>query len=309
GCAMHKDLNTIKAGAKAMGELWARMKSSHCPGPIALPAKGKSAPLNQHATLGPPGIALAVLPDSGAIRLTMLAGILMNNKDDKKGCQDMHHDWFRQKCGCAHRFPDTSNTRFGSHLRAAIELFILCPEYIEFMEFCHNKKINLGYNNMEENIYRGLHDPSTITELAVLSLIGQAVSFPYMKSVCSNNQSQKNMLEMGPFHEKVKAHIAKIIQNPDLVLDVGKWKNEGNLLGEGWEDPLVFDALKWDKEKLPYLCEMLIAFCKGTLQKWSNFTTEFAPDGTISSMSPDEKHWAFMPTTNDANEGMLGTVR
>jgi hypothetical protein len=177
------------------------------------------------------------------------------------------------------------------------------------MKFLRDHKISPEFNNMEENIYRGLQDPSTITELAVLSLYGQAVSLPYMQKMRSKGTLEQNMLDMGTFHDQVKTHINKIISNPDLLLDTETWNLEGHLIGMEWEEPRVFKALKKEKKNLLCLQEMLMSFCAGAREKWTNFSIEFAADGVISSMDKEEKHRAFMPTTNDANEGMLGRWR
>lgn len=42
---------------------------------------------------------------------------------------------------------------------------------------------------------------------------------------------------------------------------------------------------------------------------WEHFTAEFAEGGLIDGTSADEKEAAFMPTTNDANEGGLAGMR
>ena len=50
----------------------------------------------------------------GAIKLCELMGMLLNNKDDKKGQQDSHGVYFcaHEHIGYALRFPDVSNTRY-----------------------------------------------------------------------------------------------------------------------------------------------------------------------------------------------------
>ena len=179
------------------------------------------------------------------------------------------------------------------------------------MEFCHDCKVNQGFNNMEDNIYRGLQDLPTVTELAVLSLFGQVVSIPYMQEVRSGSFFflEKNMLDMGPFHDHVKSHINQIAANLDLLHNVEKWHTTGHLTGGTWENPEVFTALKQEEAGLPYLRQLLVAFSKGAREKWDSFTSEFAPGGIITTLSAEEKRRAFMPTTNDMSEGMLGRWR
>ncbi|KAF8169923.1 hypothetical protein BJ912DRAFT_1149083 [Pholiota molesta] len=42
---------------------------------------------------------------------------------------------------------------------------------------------------------------------------------------------------------------------------------------------------------------------------WRRFTSEFAPGGLIDSATPDQLALAWMPATNDHNEGTLGALR
>ena len=58
---------------------------------------------------------------------------------------------------------------------------------------------------MEANLWKALHDPATLSELAILALYGEAVSYPYMKAICSTSDSgeKQNMLNLGPLHKKV----------------------------------------------------------------------------------------------------------
>ena len=71
-CAMHKDLNTVKAGAKAMSEAWNHLKTMETPGPIPLPslakvALAKSSPTNPKKPDEP-------TLDAGVVKLTSLCG-------------------------------------------------------------------------------------------------------------------------------------------------------------------------------------------------------------------------------------------
>ena len=50
----------------------------------------------------------------------------------------------------------------------------------------------------------------------------------------------------------------------------------------------------------------LIAFFEAAGKTWQCFTSEFAPGGLIDETTAEEKEVAWMPPTNDANEGALG---
>ncbi|KAJ7678791.1 hypothetical protein B0H17DRAFT_944135, partial [Mycena rosella] len=58
-----------------------------------------------------------------------------------------------------------------------------------------------------------------------------------------------------------------------------------------------------------HLRAITIAFFRGALTAWVRFSSEFALGGVIDKCSVTEKQLAWMPSTNDANEGTLGTYR
>lgn len=59
---------------------------------------------------------------------------------------------------------------------------------------------------------------------------------------------------------------------------------------------------------LPHLKIILVAAFERALDTWERFTSEFAIGG-IDLASPAEKELAFMPSTNNVNEGALGSWR
>ena len=73
---------------------------------------------------------------------------------------------------------------------------------------------------MEANLWKALHDPATLSELAILALYGEAISYPYVKAICTTTDSEEkqNMLDLGPLHKKVSIHIQAIIANPHILL-------------------------------------------------------------------------------------------
>jgi hypothetical protein len=58
--------------------------------------------------------------------------------------------------------------------------------------------------------------------------------------------------------------------------------------------------------KLPHLKTVLVDFVVGTLETWKWFTSEFEEGGDIDNLSAAGHELAWMPPTNDANEGILG---
>jgi hypothetical protein len=52
----------------------------------------------------------------------------------------------------------------------------------------------------------------------------------------------------------------------------------------------------------------LVAFFNGALTTWKRFTAEFQKGGMIDYVTSEEKEKAWMPPTNDVNEGALGAL-
>ena len=210
--------------------------------------------------------------------------------------------------GSQFTFPDTSNTRFGSHCEAAGVLLKHLSDFYKYLEFAIQKKQNRKPSHMEKNLWNALHDQPTLTELAVLALYAQSISHPYMRVVRKPDQ-EINMLDLGSFHHKVLEHMNRIIENPDLLLDNNSSSETGALDGLPWESAEIFQAIQKMKTQLPHFQSLLVEFFKGAADTWKRFISEFAPGGLIDESTADEKDLAWMPATNDANEGALGSFR
>lgn len=183
GCAMHKDLNCIKGGNQEM-TLWWEKNNVH--GPILLVNKDNTVLLDQIEDGDDLTFAEQRAHDissGGAVKLAGLAGMLFHHKNDKLGQQGMHQEFFLSKGVKTNSFPDTNNTCYQSHSEAAIELLTFLPLYIAFLEWIRDGKDRPGFTNVEKNVYNGLQDISTQTELVVLALYAQAISYPYMRQV------------------------------------------------------------------------------------------------------------------------------
>ncbi|KAI0661679.1 hypothetical protein C8Q70DRAFT_966523 [Cubamyces menziesii] len=306
GCCMHKELNSVKGGNAEMSAFW---RNTALTGPMLL--------MNQHnaaaAAFGPSDaqVRAEAVSSSGGVKLTSLAGALFNHKDDKKGQQDTTRIFFEasEAVGAAVAFPDTSNTRYQSHCEAAAELIVHLPLYIDFLSALRDKKNNRTFNHLEENVWNGLHDIPTLTELCVLALYSQAISHPYLREVRGPDQLSANILDLGPLHDRVKAHCRRIIDNPSLLLSPETCFDTGSMDGELWERPEAIYAILRLAPSLPHLEQALVAFFRGALGTWERFTAEFTPGGQIAGLSSDEKRIAWMRTTNDDNEGGLGAFR
>ena len=105
-CAMHKDLNTFKAGAVGLANFW---KEEGLDGPTKLLSWVQEA--EELAAEGE-GEDYADQATGGAVKLASLIGALVNNKDEGKGCSEEFRTYTEDRLGKSIAFPDTSNVRY-----------------------------------------------------------------------------------------------------------------------------------------------------------------------------------------------------
>lgn len=308
GCGCHKNLNSVSGGNSAMMAWWAE---NDVTGPILLANRDNAivlknirsgddiTPAEQHAL---------EKTTCGGVKAGSIAGAIFNHKDDKKGQHDTFNWWFKW-AGIPMTFPDTSNTRYGTYCDAGAILYQYRKNFIEFLEYVRDSKKKPGFTNMEKNLYDVLHDPPTLTELAVLALYAQAITHPYMRQIRGPANKNINMLDLGPLHLQVEQHMEKVIANPDILVSPDATYVTGAMDAKEWERPDAVAIILQNVHELPHLSEVLVAFFNGALETWKRFTTEFTPGGIIDEATDFEKDLAWMPPTNDVNEGMLGSFR
>ncbi|OCB90417.1 hypothetical protein A7U60_g2336 [Sanghuangporus baumii] len=318
GCGMHKDLNAVKGGDSAMQEEWKKFDIS----PILLANRDNSAVLELAECDGEdPGDEqdetaaekrAHEVSKVGGVKLSYLIGLLVNNKDDKKGWHHIFRDWASKHIGLTFTFPDTSNTRYSSYLDAAAEILAHLDAYVQFMDRVRYSKVKPSLNNLEENISNALNDPPTLTELACLALYREAVSIPYISSIRGDSLEEVNALELGSRLRDVQSHIKRLIKAPQTILSAHSRPQEAILDGnKSWNRHDTIEAIQEliTKGRLPKLEQLFVAFLKGALSTWERFSSEFNEDGIIAALTEEEKELAWMPATNDANEGALGSFR
>jgi hypothetical protein len=248
----------------------------------------------------------------GGYKLVSICGGLFRHKDDKKGHQDLHRHFFSKvkfDITGEHstvKFPDTSNTRFGSHLAGAAELVTYHSAYKQFLSIIRDSKKVPGLNHSEQNAYNGIHDDATMTDLCVMTLIKNGLSDCYVAAV---RRPGANHLDLGPLHANVISYIEKVIANPDLLLDPTTPCEEATLDGLPFRDQFAVDSVHFMAPRLPHLETILVAFLEAALIAWKRFSSEFSLDGLIHSLTPAEKLLMMVPPTNDANESLLGGWR
>jgi hypothetical protein len=300
GCMMHKDLNATRGGDAAMKGAWEKHNLE--PKPIPLKNKWEKAASASSDTRKP----VEETYGCGGTKLTCLCGALFNHKDQSKGLHSTLRDWFEAEFGHAHVFPDTSNTRYGSHCEAAIELLVNRHQYVRFLGQLFDAKTKHGFTSLEENIYHALNDWSTLSELSTLALYSQTISRPYMAYVRSY---EGNALDLGPFHERVLAHIRELIAHPEIALARDANPVKATLLGVGWERSDVIYWILSNMDQMPHLRILFVEFLTGALTTWERFAEEFAAGSAIAKSTGPQRLAAFSLPTNDISESAVGAAK
>ncbi|KAL6299850.1 hypothetical protein BKA93DRAFT_741608 [Sparassis latifolia] len=312
GCASHKDLNAFKYEVVGMGLEW---ENNGLPPPTLLANKANDAVIRLGENANSAVVQHAVESSSrGGVKLTSLAGALFRHKNDETGYQDRHCLFMTQHKKDFHdetmskQFPDTSNTHYQSHSYAACEIVTYYPLYIELMEICDGKS-KPGVNHLESNVAKGLDDPSTIAELVAMALYGVSVSWPYLHQARGNGEALINLLDLTDLHQKIPTFCEHIAAQPDLLLKANSSLDEVTLDGKPYMDPRLLSAARTMAPELPALHSMITAMFSGAAKGWRIFTAEFVVGGPFDSLTPEEHALIFIPSTNDANEGVLSSWR
>ncbi|KAI1785512.1 hypothetical protein LXA43DRAFT_1065838 [Ganoderma leucocontextum] len=259
-------------------------------------ARYDSAILSVKMALGE--TAFRNLPAAEQRKVTLTGWLSLSACNNKKGHQDSYRWYFEDSPNVDKlaQFPNVSSVRFGAFGDAASEILVHLPVYIEFLEHARDKKVLMNHSHMEKNIYRALKDQPTLMELCALSLYSQAVPHPYLREVHGPDSSQINHLDLGPLHERVRAHCKAITEQPSRLLAPDASHMLGALDGKQWERPVAFAAVHQLRPLLPDIEN--ITFC-----------AEFNPNGLISTLNASERNEAWVHPTNDDNKGALGTYR
>ena len=92
---------------------------------------------------------------------------------------------------------------------------------------------------MEQNILKGLVDPSTMTEMVILALYHKSVSTPYTMQVRGSINKWKNALDLGPLHDDIEDHCDAIIDNPELLIGDHVLYTTGAFYGTPWDQAII----------------------------------------------------------------------
>ena len=305
GCGCHKDLNTVLGGYVSLSKFWS---DNGLKQPVLLPNKTNAAIIEDKTADASESVKQAVLNSScGAIKTTKISGDILNNKNDKSGHHDQFRIWWKARHGTDFTFPRTSNNHFQSNCEAAAVLTVYHEDILEYLKYAEQKKAKVQYSHMEKNLVKALNDIPTRTELAVLALYAQAVSHPYMKAI--REDPTTNALDLGPLNQKIESFMVRLIEDPTFLVGEHVSYETGSFDGKPWRSEKVVKKINELAPQFPYLKQALVAFCKGAHETWKRFTSEYTPGGLIDEATQEEKDLAWMPSTNDVNEGALGQFR
>ncbi|KAJ7662048.1 hypothetical protein DFH06DRAFT_987532 [Mycena polygramma] len=304
GCFMHKDLNAHLGGVKRMAASWSLNGFEP---PVLLMNKDNDAAAKSGSVEAK--ARAEKVSSRGAVKFCELMGMLLNNKDDKKGQQDSHGVYFcaHEHIGYSIRFPDTSNTRYQCFSEASAEVIVNLIVYRQLLLFIRDRKMSLAFSHLEQNLWTAINNLQTLIELVILLWYGQNFSHPVMRLVRSRSSTGglRNFWDMGPAIRSVIAHLRRVIADPDLICGPNLSHETATMDGQPWERP---EAMYTAHALLPSLPmdqvrAALVAFLEGALEVW----LRFGADLLDVNLTEAQKRKAMMPTTNDACEGWLGS--
>ncbi|KAJ7155610.1 hypothetical protein C8R46DRAFT_910335, partial [Mycena filopes] len=108
---------------------------------------------------------------------------------------------------------------------------------LQFLVYVKDNKASRALNHMETNVQIGFNCWYTRHELVVLALMNQNHDTHYLLEIRGRLRAEDNLLKLGPLHEKVKAHLRRIISNPELITSPNSSPETATLDGKPWTNP------------------------------------------------------------------------
>ncbi|KAJ7451260.1 hypothetical protein B0H11DRAFT_1742871 [Mycena galericulata] len=313
GCCSHKDLNVVEYGYKAVQRVYS---TYNLPPPILLANKANSATIGLGSADDAAVQKAMESSTAGAIKLLQLIGALLRHKDGERGYQDRCTLFMREmklelyNLDEPNKFPDVSNNRYGAYTYAAAEVVCFHGIIQSLITDTIDAKTKSGQaNHVEYNILKGLNCAVTMTELVALALYGISVSWPYMAQVRGTKEKLINLIDLTDLHRKLPEFCAHIASNPHIILDPTTPQHQLTIDGKPFLNEFLLDAIAELRCELPNLFLVISTMFSGCETGWVQFTPEFHVGGTFSRLTPEQRAILFIPSTNDANEGMLGSFR
>ncbi|KAJ7588432.1 hypothetical protein C8J56DRAFT_785804 [Mycena floridula] len=312
GCCCHKDLNICKYGVV---EMQLKAKEAKLTPLVLLANKANAAIINLSEE--PDSAAVQNSIDSsasGVIKFLELLGSLLCHKDGERGYQDrcvifMH----KQKSALfdleeGGKMPDTPKIRYQSFTYAAAEVIIFHGIIQELVKEVVDAKEKLGSpNHVEANILKALNDGPTLSELVSLALYSASVSWPYMAHVRGTKEKPVNLLDLTDIHRKLPGFCDHIAKNPHILLDPKTSPKHLTIDGKPFDNHLLIQTIQDLVPEFPDLFFRISNMFAGAAKGWVQFTPRFHIGGTFDLLTPAQHKLLFTPSTNDHNEGMLGS--
>lgn len=148
--------------------------------------------------------------------------------------------------------------------------------------------------------------------MVACSLYGVSVSWPYLHLARGGGTKAKtliNLLETTDLHRCIAPFCRNIAANPTILLDPSMPLAEVTIDGQEFMDPMLIESIHHIAADLLDLNCAISATFAGAATGWDNFTTKFVEGRPFDQLTPAEKALLFIPSTNHANEGALGSLQ
>lgn len=307
GCCCHKDLNVVRCWYSEVQ----RVNSVHdLPPPVLLANKANATAISLGSEDPNSATVRAAVESStsGAIKLLQLIGALLRHKDGEREYQDRSQIFIHQRklelfnLDEPSKFPDVSNTRYGCYTYAAAEVVCFHGIIQELVEEIIDGKTDSGKaNHVEHNILKGLNCD------VALDLYGVSVSWPYMATVRGTKEKPINLLSLTDIHRQLPVFCAHVAVHPYILLDPTTPLELLTIDGRPLLNELLFAMIAQLRPRLPNLSLVISSMFSGTETGWIHFTPEFHVGGTFDMLTAWQRSVLFIPSTNDRNEGKLGS--
>ncbi|KAK7034159.1 hypothetical protein R3P38DRAFT_3351366 [Favolaschia claudopus] len=132
---------------------------------------------------------------------------------------------------------------------------------------------------------------------------------PYMREIRGANASEDNVLRLGPLHDRLIAHLDKLIANPELLIGPSVSHETASLDGQPWDHPKAVLAVQKYTPDLPHLENLTVTMLMGARVAWKRFSGEYTEDGAIAQATDEQMERAQMEKTNDRCESSFGVFR
>ncbi|KAJ7349706.1 hypothetical protein DFH08DRAFT_935700 [Mycena albidolilacea] len=302
GCCGHKETNTFKGGCKAMSGAWPEGGE-----PVLLANKANDTTIRLGKKDSAAVRAAEDASTRGIVKATTLLGALLRNKDEDKGYQDKYTIFMEAElfdlCGetDVKRFPATSQTRYGSHGRAAAVVTKHYPMLIKLIDSVCDGKTKAGANHVEESVLKALNCPRTMAEIVSAALYSACIAWPYMQTVRQRDENGMlpNLIDLVDIHRKAPELCQSLAATPALFLDPDTAESSSHLTldGKPIHDVNILLAAQALSPDLPDLQRMITAMFSGAGDTWLRFTPEFAVGGPIDSIPLEIRAKIYIPST------------